>query len=1059
MHDFVEKCCPRNINCFRPRTKTPFMRKSKHFRDFLLTILLVIPLSLLAQEKTVSGTVIADDDNSPLLGVTVTNKATNKRTTTNASGYFTISAAKGQMLTFNYVGYTIKELVVGDEDKISIKLVANDKNLNDVVVTAYDIKKSKRELTYQAVSVSGDEIASTRRENFINSLAGRIPGATITATTGMPGASATIVLRGPTSIDGSNQPLFVVDGLIIDNSSFEMQDRLPASGGLNLANRSNDFANRAMDINPEDIENVTVLKGPEATALYGSDGANGAIIITTKKGKKGRASVSYNNSFRFEKVYRLPEVQKVYDQGSQGINNQTIRTFFGQKFPEGTQFYDNIGNFFRTGNTQQHNVSIEGGSDISTYRFTGSVIDQNGVVPNTGFKRYNFRLNTTFKLSPKFNVTTSFAYNNSRTDKASKGSGGFLLSLLSWPVDDDARVYMDANGNRRAIRSDYLSVAEDDNPFWDVNMNKNWDVNDRMIGNFQISYDPYKWLNLTALMGVDFYATTGTWFLHPQSNLARTVGGIVQQYRENQKLINGAYRATIRKKIGAVSNTITAAFTFDTRKYEVNGTKGERLFDPTFVSLNNADPLSVATITTAENNNRLGAFINYTGNYKNWLNFSVSGRMDGSSRLVDPVKWDPSRPYYFYWSAGTSVVLSDLLKLPSWMNYAKYRLNYATTGRDPRTPYVTSNRFAQSTFTGGGFTPFVTQGNPNLKAEFSQQFETGVEMKFFKGRMGIDFAYYDNKTIDQLINPRLSYASGAILKWINGGDVTNRGFEFQLTGSPIKNKKLTWDVTVNFARNRNKILRMPANLPFFYNSDTWIAGIRNIAVTGGSIYQLAAVRFQRNSSGELLVNPNSGLPVILSDYVPIGDRQPDFTMGLINSFTFLNDWNVSFNLDIRRGGDIYNGTEAWMYARGISTKTLDRETPRVIRGVLNDGLQNTANPTRNTIVLTPYYRSEFYSAGIADEDFLERGINWVRLRDITVSYRLPAKFIKRQNLIKSASVFFTGTDLFILTNYTGADPAANANNAASRGGIGGVGMDFGNLATPMGLNFGIRAQF
>lgn len=484
MHDFVEKNCPRNINCFRPRTKTPFMRKSKNFRDVLLTILLVIPLSLFAQEKTVSGTVIADDDNSPLLGVTVTNKATNKRTTTNASGYFTISAAKGQTLTFNYVGYTIKELVVGDDDKVSVKLIANDKNLNDVVVTAYDIKKSKRELTYQAVSVSGDEIASTRRENFINSLAGRIPGATITATTGMPGASATIVLRGPTSIDGSNQPLFVVDGLIIDNSAFEMQDRLPASGGLNLANRSNDFSNRAMDINPEDIENVTVLKGPEATALYGSDGANGAIIITTKKGKKGRASVSYNNSFRFEKVYRLPEIQKVYDQGSQGINNQTIRTFFGQKFPEGTQFYDNIGNFFRTGNTQQHNVSIEGGTDMSTYRFTGSVIDQNGVVPNTGFKRYNFRLNTTFKLSPKFNVTTSFAYNNSRTDKASKGSGGFLLSLLSWPVDDDARVYRDANGNRRAIRSDFLSVAEDDNPFWDVNMNKNWDVNDRMIGNF-----------------------------------------------------------------------------------------------------------------------------------------------------------------------------------------------------------------------------------------------------------------------------------------------------------------------------------------------------------------------------------------------------------------------------------------------------------------------------------------------------------------------------------------------------------------------------------------------
>jgi len=325
-----------------------------------LALFLLLSPSLMAQEKTVSGTIVSDDDGSPLLGVTVTNKNTGKKTAANAAGYYSIAAQKGHVLVFNYVGYAAKELTVGDEDKVSIRLVASDKSLGDVVVTAYDIKKSKRELTYQALSVSGDEIASTRRDNFINSLAGRIPGAMITATTGMPGASATIVLRGPTSIDGSNQPLFVVDGLIIDNSSFEMQDRLPASGGINLANRNNDFGNRAMDINPEDIDAVTVLKGPEATALYGSDGANGAIIITTKKGKKGKASVSYNNSFRFEKVTRLPEIQTVYDQGFGGITNNTQRTFFGNRIPQGVQVYDNLGNFFRTGQTQQHNLAIKG---------------------------------------------------------------------------------------------------------------------------------------------------------------------------------------------------------------------------------------------------------------------------------------------------------------------------------------------------------------------------------------------------------------------------------------------------------------------------------------------------------------------------------------------------------------------------------------------------------------------------------------------------------------------------------------------------------------------------
>src|SRR6185503_6715592 len=409
----------------------------------LLRLLTVVPLLILsivssAQEPTISGTIQSSDDQSPLQGVTVNNITSGKRTITNKVGYYSIAAKKGDKLTFTYVGSVKVEYTVGDETTHNVILVPNDQQLGGVIVTAYNIKKSKRELTYQALDVSGEDIAQTKRENFINSLAGRIPGATITSTTGMPGASSSIVLRGPTSIDGNNQPIFVVDGLIIDNSAFEMKDRFPVNGsGVNYENRANDFTNRGGDINPEDIESVTILKGPEATALYGSDGANGAIIITTKKGKKGRAVVTYNNSFRFEKVYRLPEIQNVFDQGSSGITSQTVRTYFGQKIPDGNPRFDNIGNFFVTGKTQQHNLSIDGGNDIGNYRFTAAVINQNGVVPNTGYERYNFRLNTSFKVSPKFTVTNGFSYIQSHTDKASKGTGGFLISLLTWPTDDD----------------------------------------------------------------------------------------------------------------------------------------------------------------------------------------------------------------------------------------------------------------------------------------------------------------------------------------------------------------------------------------------------------------------------------------------------------------------------------------------------------------------------------------------------------------------------------------------------------------------------------------------
>lgn len=1044
----------------------------KFLRLFITAILIVFTTHAIAQEKNVSGTIIADDDNSPLQGVTVANRNTNQKTQTNNAGYFSIAAEKGHVLIFTYVGYTRKEVTVGADRSISIKLVSAQNELGEVIVTAYGIKRAKRELTYQAIVVSGDEIASTKRDNFINSLAGRIPGAMITSTTGMPGSSTSIILRGPTSIDGSNQPIFVVDGLIVDNSAFEMKDRFPgASGGsATYENIGNDFRNRGADINPEDIENITVLKGPEATALYGSDGANGAIIITTKKGKKGRSSVTYNNSFRFEKTYRLPEIFTDYDQGFSGVTSPTlsVRSYFGQKVPAGAQRFDNVQKFFRTGRTQQHNLSIDGGNDIGTYRFTASVVDQKGAVPTTGFQRYNFRLNTTFKLSPKFNVTNSFSYIQSHTDKASRGyvgSGGFLLSLLTWPTTNDASNYLDANGNRRTVRGDLLG-AEDDNPFWDVNKNPNFDDNSHTTGNISLSYDATKWLNITALMGIDYYNTIGTIFYNPQSNIARTIGGLINQYRENQRLINGAYRATVRKKTGNIMNTITGAFTFDNRKYEVNGNKGEKLFDPTFVSINNADPITVGSLNSAENYNRFGAFISYSGSYKNWLNFSLSGRMDGSSRLTDPLDYKFSDASYIYSSAGTSVIFTDILKLPKWVEYGKARFNYATTGRDPRAAYVKGNKFSTSSFTGGGFIGGTaqggfTQGNPDLRPEFTKQLEAGAEMKFLHNRLGFDVAYYDNRTVDQLIALRLSYASGAILKWVNGGTTQNKGVELQVKGTPIEKKNFNWDITVNFSRNRNKILEMPQGIPFFYNSDTWqVGGIRGQSVLGGTVYQLAGDRYQRNGNGDIIISTTTGLPLFATGpFAVIGDREPDFNVGLINSFTFFKDWNLAFNLDIRKGGDVYNGTEEYLYRRGLSKLTQDRETPRVIKGVLNDGLQNTANPTPNNIVITPLFRSDFYTSGALSEQFIEKDINWLRMRDITLSYSVSKSLLKRQKLIKAASVFFTGTDMFIITNYSGADPSTNANNTSARSGIGGVGMDFGNLATPRGLNFGLRAQF
>ena len=1037
------------------------MRKIHFKMQFLaLALMLIFSATAFSQVTTVSGTVVADDDGTPLIGVTITNKATGKKALTNEAGFYTIAAVKGQVLTVGYVGYSAKEITIGDGKSYSFKLIETNKDLNEVVVTGYGIKKNKRDLTYQAIVLDGGELAQTKRDNFINSMAGRIPGAMITSTSGTPGSSSSIILRGPTSIDGTNQPLFVVDGLIIDNSAVEAQDRLP--GGL--GNRNNDFGNRAMDINPEDIENITILKGPEGTSLYGSDGANGVIIITTKKGQKGKSSLGYNNSFRFEKVYRLPQQQTVFDQGAFGVTNPILRTFFGQRIPDSASRFDNLNNFFQTGHTQIHNVSIDGGNDLSTYRFTAGYYDNQGAVPTTSFKRYNFRLNSTFKLSNKVNTTTSFSYTSSRTDKALKGTNGFLVSILTWPTTDDITAYLNPNGTRRTLRTD--GTGEDDNPLYEVTYNKNYDINDRLNGNFQLSYDPTKWLNLTSIAGVDYYAQKGVLFINPFSNQGLSTNGNITEYRQQQRLVNGVFRATVKKKYGKLNNTLIAAFTFDSRKEEINGVRGERLFDPSFISLNNTDPLTVSTTTTNTNFNRTGAFINYSGTFNNYWNISASYRLDGSSKLVNPLLYNSNAPFYGYWSAGTSLILSDMVKLPKVISFAKLRLSYATTGRDPSSPYLLAKRFVQSNTNGGGYQPNVIQGNPDLKPEFGKNLEIGTEIKLFKGKLSIDVAYYDQKVTDQIIAPRLSYASGSILQYINGGDVTNRGFEFQIKGSPIETKNFTWNSIINFARNRNKILRMPANLPQFYNSDTWgLGNLRNIAQQGGNIFQLAGNRFDRNANGELIISQTSGLPVRITGtgistggFTVVGDRQPDFTVGLVNSFTYKN-FSLSFVLDLRRGGDVFNGTEFILYTRGMSTRTLDRETPRIIKGVLNDGLQNTTNPTRNTIAINPLFRSDYYTSGSIEEDFIERDINWIRMRDITLSYKVPAKLMKRQSILKNASIFCTVTDPFIITNYTGADPSTNGNNVSTRGGIGGIGMDIGNLATPLGVNFGLNIQF
>lgn len=1032
------------------------MRKT--LRLLIATLLLLPCQYLSAQQRTVSGTVMGAQDNTPLVGVTVQNKTTKQTVLTNAAGFFTIAGEKGQTLVVTYVGFTTQEVKVGDASIVNVKLQSTDKQMGEVVVTAYGINRAKKSLGYSTPTVAGEDVTNTQRESFIGGLAGRVPGLSVNATSGNPGASTQIILRGIVSLDGDNSPLIVIDGLPIDNSIM--------TGGTLVGNRNNrdqDFSNRALDINPADIESYTILKGPEATALYGNLGASGAIVITTKKAKAGVGAITYNNSFRFEKQLNFPEVQQKYSQGvSNGVFSGATRSFFGPAYTEGLPIYDNIDAFFKTGFAHKHNLAMEGGKDGFSYRWSNEFSDNTGTIPNTRYTRFSSRISGSAVISPILSVTTSMNYINTFNRKANKGDRGFLMALLSFPSRFDVKEYQDQFGNRKLNTSDIY--GETDNPFWDVYKNLNEDKVNRFLANSTITLKPTRWLTVAGTLGADLSTTNGILVYHAQSykgsgSSATPTGGRIEVYEQVARILNGSLTATARHKFGSFDNTYIIGGNFNDYNYNTHAQLGEKMYDQNFYSINNTLPTTHRTKNTINRFRGMGAFAQAVLGYKSLLYLTLTGRMDGASRLM------PSTPYFFYPASSVAFNFTDLeaFKPLTWLTSGKLRASFAYTGKEPRTSYVTKPRLLPQGSTGGGFAyDITTGGNDKLKAEYSENFETGIELQFFKNRFGIDFTWYRLHAKDQIIAPRLSYGTGFVIKYMNGGEVINKGVELQLTGAPIRNRDFNWDVVVNFTLNRGTVGKVAEELPEYYNSDTWLQnGIRGSVYPGSSTGSIGGWVYARNKRGDVLINPTNGLPYLKNDqeWSDIGDRTPDFLVGFVNKFSYKN-FNLSFLIDLRKGGDVYNATQYTLYTTGLSTKTLDREVPRVVKGVFRDGLEETDNPTVNNIAVTPYYSSAYYSSttnGVAPEQFVEKDVNALRMRDITLSYYVPQKALTRVKFIKDLSVFVTATDVFLITNYSGIDPDSNGTTPAT-GGLGGYGIDIGNMGRPLGVNFGLRVK-
>ena len=1021
---------------------------------FLGTFLFAI--HAIAQQITVTGKVTSAEDGSPIPGASVKIKGKSVASQTAPTGLYTIKANPGDVLQFSYLGFVTKEQAASSI--LNITLTPDSKALNEVVVTALGQKVSRRSLGTSEQTVKGQDIADTQRENFINALQGRVAGIEVTSTSGVPGASSSITIRGVSSISGSNQPLFVVDGLPIDNKTLSTSAFFSDnSSNTSFSNRGVDFTNRAADINPEDIESLVVLKGPEAAALYGIDAANGAIVITTKRGKAGKGAINYNNSFRIEQTRTSPEIQNQFGLGSGGVQGATVLSYFGPEYAPGTQLFNNVDNFFETALTQKHNLSIEGGAQDISYRISSSYTNQNGVVPNSAYDRLTLNGSTTGKVNDWFKIDLTMNYSYTVNNQPFKGAGGPLLGLLLWPQQDDARNYLNPSGTRRTFAGLANLAGEIENPYFNVNKNKINSINNRITSNFGFTLSPVKWVSLKTNIGIDAYSNKNLIFRHPESAGGFTRAGIIDVANDNTRNLN------IQNLLNFTKQNITKDLSFDATlgaslqdaKSEIDASYGEGLLDPNFISINNTTATLRNGKSSIAQRRLVSAFGRATLSYKNYLYLTATGRNDWTSTI--PLGANS----FFYPSVSGSFIFTDVpafKALDKIFTSGKIRAAFAQVGRDAR-PYSYVPALESKTTVGGGFGYGFTGPNLDLRPEFASSYELGTELSFLKDRLGVDFTIYRKETSDQIVNDiRGSFGTGFILFNLNGAKTRNEGIEVTLKGTPVKNKNFSWNVLANFERARGTVLALPNSLPESYVSDTWLYGnVRNGNTPGFSTRSLTGFFYLRNNAGDLLIDPANGLPLRSTVFIqgPNGgyDRQPDFSIGLTNTFTYKN-FSLSFLLDIRKGGDIVNATQHFLTSRGLSTRTLDRLQPRVVNGVLRDGRENSANPTQNTISVTPFYQNSFYS-NMSEELFIEKDVNWLRLRDVTFQYKLPASVVGKQKLVKSASLFVTGTDLFLITNYSGLDPVVNGNTAAV-GGSGAAGVDFGNFAMPIGLNFGIR---
>ena len=1013
----------------------------------MLLALLFLNVGMAWAQTTITGSVVTQEENEPIVGATIRIVGTQQGTVTDGDGNFTLNvpSSKSELLV-SYLGY--ESQTVRARNGIKIALVADDKLLDEVVVTALGIKRSAKAIGYSATSVVGEEIAQARTNDVMSSLAGKVAGVTISSTSSDPGSSNAVIIRGISSLSGNNQPLYVIDGVPMVNSA------IYSSNGLD---NGFDFGNGAGVVNPDDVENMTVLKGAAATALYGSRAANGVILITTKSGKKQAKGlgIEYNGGLQWENVLRLPQQQNDFGQGWYGNKTYDENGSWGPAFDGSVlrygQIYDNQQNmktykaipsntkdFFDTGFRYSNSVSFNGATDASTFFLSLSQIHEDGIIPTNAdsYRKYTFAGRGSHKIKDvTLSMSLNYAWNSNDFVTTGQKTGSMYNSIMQTPRDISIAELKDLS-NPFNTPGYYYTPYGVTNPYYILeNYLNNYEAS-RFYGKLQFDYDFLKYFRLTYRFGLDTqtgHRNTGTPNLEKLfagtangNDLIGETGGVSQQ-TTRQREINHDLMVTFDKDLPAELHlNAVAGFNGNERKYSYLYAAVDNLTIPTWYNLSNSS--EIPSVDEYMSKRRLvGVYGQAELAWRNMAYLTLTARNDWSSTLPE------GNRSFFYPGITASWIFTELLNddVKKYVSFGKLRAAWGKTGNDASV-YMTNSVYAQAAASSSGWGesnfPFTKTGtnayslgnilgSNTLSPEMSTEFEIGLNMAFLQNRLSFDFSYYNRNTDKQIFSLNMDPASGYTAMNTNLGKVRNRGIELLVNATPVKTRDFQWDLTWNYTKNNNKVLELPEELGGESQIYGFTGGTGLYAIVGEEMGIFKAYTSQKDPEGNVVVDDN-GLPVSSTDLEVIGSMNHKYTMGFGTTLKY-KGVSLAVNFDYRKGGLMYSRTKSIQYFTGNAMQTTyNHRNPFVIPNsvqAVTDEKGDVVDYVANSTPLDPTSLYEFWNNGGVEMDaayLVDK--TYLKLRSVVLTWDLPQQWLAN-TFLTGVSLSFFGNNLWLWT--------------------------------------------